>query len=81
MPHAFSVDTVESYYRPDPTESTEEELYPQTENPSPLFDLLHRLYTYSATGIVRVWIHDVDDLLTMSSALEVNFKYNCLTSV
>ena len=74
QPLPLAVDTIESYYRPDPTNSVEEELYPQTENPSPVLDQLHRLYAFSATGRVKVWVEGEDDLLTLIPALEVRVQ-------
>ena len=58
-------------YRPDPSKSPEEELYSLSDNPSPSYELLQRLYAYHANGTVKVWVKDEAQLSTLRLPLQV----------
>lgn len=62
---------VEGTFRPYEGRSVEQDLYPRTENPSPVLDLLHVLYAAYAENVSKVWVHDESDLSAMSTALRV----------
>ncbi|ESO84934.1 hypothetical protein LOTGIDRAFT_235988 [Lottia gigantea] len=68
--------SAEAIYRPDPEMSVENELYPQAENPSPVFELLHRIYTIHASGTVKFWVRDENDMLSLLSPLQDAMLYN-----
>ena len=61
----------EATYRPDPARSVPEEMYPQTENPSPVAELLNHLYAIHHVGVARVWVPDVTDMAAMRGTLKV----------
>ncbi|XP_025089371.1 LOW QUALITY PROTEIN: uncharacterized protein LOC112561236 [Pomacea canaliculata] len=62
------VNLVEGTFRPYEGRSVEQDLYPRTENPSPVLDLLHVLYAAYAENVSKVWVHDESDLSAMSTA-------------
>ena len=62
----------EAKYRPDLTKSVSEEMYPQTENPSPVPELLGVLYTAYNMGVAKVWVQDETDIAAMRSVLKVS---------
>ncbi|XP_050391144.1 uncharacterized protein LOC126810218 [Patella vulgata] len=70
------VHAAEAIYRPDPKASVENELFPQAENPSPVLQLLSRLYAIHASGIVKFWVRDENDMLSLKAPLEVAMLYN-----
>jgi hypothetical protein len=48
-----------------------EELYGAADNPTPAMDLIHRIYTLTAAGNVKVWAKDETELSSMKNALKV----------
>lgn len=70
------VNLFEASFRADPTRSVSQELYPQTENPSPVAELVQQLYVTHAQGKVKVWVHDETDISAMKNTLETLMVYN-----
>ncbi|KAK7507165.1 hypothetical protein BaRGS_00001100, partial [Batillaria attramentaria] len=64
------VNLFEASFRADPARSVSQELYPQTENPSPVAELLQQLYVTHAEGKVKVWVYDETDISAMKNTLE-----------
>ncbi|XP_076459559.1 uncharacterized protein LOC143292830 isoform X2 [Babylonia areolata] len=70
------VNMFEDKFRPDPKNSVEEEMYPQTDNPSPVAELLNMLYATHHEGVANIWIHDDNDITSMRTTLEQLMVYN-----
>ncbi|XP_041364851.1 uncharacterized protein LOC121380136 [Gigantopelta aegis] len=68
--------TVGTTYRPDPKASVQEELYPQAENPSPVLELLLKMYCINAVGTVKFWVADETDTVSLKEALRAVVVYN-----
>ena len=63
---------MERLYRPDPDKSVQEELYPSTENPLPLYDLMLRLYAIHAKDTVTVSVKSTFELTSLKDAVKVS---------
>nr|KAG5714696.1 hypothetical protein BaRGS_000184 [Batillaria attramentaria] len=72
----LAVNLFEASFRADPARSVSQELYPQTENPSPVAELLQQLYVTHAEGKVKVWVYDETDISAMKNTLETLMVYN-----
>jgi hypothetical protein len=64
-------DSVKKLYRPDPNKSIQEQLYSPENNPSPLLDLIKRMYAFSATGKAVIWIMNDAEATSMKNVLKV----------
>ena len=60
-------------YRPDPNKSVKEMIYASEENPSPVVQILDELYAIHAKGIVKFWVADETDMVSMKKALQVRW--------
>ena len=67
-----SVNVFEATFRPDPANSVAEDMYPQTENPSPAAELLNQLYATHHEGVAKIWVQDDTDIAAMRGTLEVS---------
>ena len=65
---------MEKLYRPKEDESIQERLYTITNNPSPVMELMHRIYAMSAKGIVKVWVVNEIELITLKDPLKVGCR-------
>lgn len=70
------VNMFEAKFRPDPQNSVEEDMYPQTDNPSPVPEMLNMLYATHHEGVAKIWIHDDNDITSMRLTLEQLMVYN-----
>ena len=66
-----AVNLLEAQYRPDPTKSVSEEMYPQMENPSPVAELINQLYVIHHVGVAKIWVQDERDIAALRVTLEV----------
>ena len=66
--------SMERLYRPDPDKSVQEELYPSTENPLPLYDLMLRLYAIHAKDTVTVSVKSTFELTSLKDAVKVSYS-------
>lgn len=73
---SLMVPTIEALYRPDPTRSVKERLYSEVNNPSPVNELMQKLYAIHASGVVTVWVHDVAELDILKEPLKIVMLYN-----
>ncbi|XP_038060132.1 uncharacterized protein LOC119731158 [Patiria miniata] len=73
---SLMVPTVEVLYRPDPSRSVKERLYSEENNPSPVYELLQKLYAIHASGVLTVWVKDVAELNILQEPLKVAMLYN-----
>ncbi|XP_071808816.1 uncharacterized protein [Asterias amurensis] len=73
---SLMVPTIEALYRPDPKRSVKERLYSEVNNPSPVNELMQKLYAIHASGVVTVWVHDVAELDILKEPLKVVMLYN-----
>ncbi|XP_064631957.1 uncharacterized protein LOC135490616 [Lineus longissimus] len=74
--YGLFADPVKKLYRPDPTKSIEEQLYSPENNPSPLMDLIKRMYAFNAEGKAVLWINDDTEATSMKNVLRMLMVYN-----
>ena len=67
----FAVNLFEATFREDPQSSVIEDIYPQTENPNPVAELVNQLYATHHEGVAKVWVQDETDIAAMRGMLEV----------
>ncbi|KAL8564023.1 hypothetical protein ACOMHN_024703 [Nucella lapillus] len=70
------VNMFEAKFRPTEGNSVEEDLFPQTDNPSPVAELLNQLYATHHEGVAKIWIQDDNDITSMKLTLEKLMVYN-----
>ncbi|XP_072044356.1 uncharacterized protein [Amphiura filiformis] len=73
---SLMVPSTEKRYRPNPDESIEERLYSTANNPLPVMELMHQIYAMSAKGIVKVWVTNEKELITLKDPLKHVCLYN-----
>jgi len=71
-----SYEAIDAVYMPNPDLAQKEKVYSPEDNPSPVVELIHKLYGMHVRGVVHVYVADASELSALSPILRIIMAWN-----